>query len=140
MKDFEFFVKGGDVKKQIPDKNLSDSIMKDSLDRLKYAKSSTLTESSAKYVYENLYESLREATDSILFLKGFKSFSHEATISFLQRFKEISTKEISEFDRMRRKRNGMKYYGKSCTVRDVKEVIEFADKMIKKIMALRENL
>ena len=109
MKDFELFVQNGDVKKQAPDNNLSDSLIKDSIKRLEYSKSPHLSEENAKYIYENAYESLREAADALLFIKGFKSFSHEATISFVQRFDEFSVREISEFDRMRVKRNGMKY-------------------------------
>ena len=140
MKDFEFFIQSGDVKKQIPDSNLSNSLVKDSIKRLKYAKSSPLTEENAKYVYENAYESLREAADAILFLKGFKSFSHEATVSFLQQFNEISIKEISEFDRMRRKRNGMKYYGKPCSIEDAKDSVEFAGKFMEKLISLQRKL
>lgn len=140
MKDFEIFLKEEDVKMQPLDLNLSKSLILDGIKRMEYAKSSRLTEENAKYVYENIYESLREATDSILSIKGFKSFSHEASISFLQKFKEFSAEEISEFDRMRKKRNGMKYYGKSCHVTDAKDAIEFAEKLIKKIMDLYKSL
>lgn len=139
MKDFDSFVQSGDVKKQPPDKNLSDSLIRDSIKRLEYAKSSGLTEEHAKYVYEDVYESLREAADSILFIKGFKSFSHEAAISFLRRFSEFSAGEVAEFDRMRFKRNGMKYYGKPCPINDAKEAIEFAENLLKKLVALQKR-
>ena len=139
MKDFEYFIKNADVKKQAVDKNLSDSLIKDSKDRLEYAKSSVLSESNAKFIYENVYEALREAADSILVLNGFKSFSHEASISFLQQFDEFSAVEIAEFNRMRIKRNGLKYYGKPCTVADANEVIEFAGNLIKKFVALQRK-
>ncbi|OGX02024.1 MAG: hypothetical protein A2062_05020 [Omnitrophica WOR_2 bacterium GWA2_44_7] len=140
MKDFEVFVQEGDVKKQPSDSNLAKSLVDDSKDRLQYAKNSKLVEESAKYVYENVYESLREAADSILAIKGFKSFSHEASISFLQRFKDFSANEISEFDRMRKKRNGMKYYGKTCSAAEVKDSIEFAEKLLKKILEVYKSL
>lgn len=140
MKDFRLFVVSGDVKKQMPDVHLSDSLVKDSISRMKYAKSSALSEESAKFIYENIYEALRETADSILIVSGFKSFSHEANISFLQRFEEFSSAEIKEFDRMRMKRNGMKYYGKPCPVSDAKEAIEFADKLLKKLLSLQRKL
>ena len=140
MKAFDLFLDSGDVKKQIPDRNLSNSLIKDSIKRLEYAKYSSLSNENAKYVYENVYDSLREAADPVLFLKGFKSFSHEATISFLQNFDEFSIGELTEFDRMRRKRNGMKYYGKSCSIEDVKEAIEFAENILKKIVLLQKKL
>ena len=140
MKDFEFFVQDGGVKSQAPDANLSDSLVKDSIRRLEYAKSSKLSDETAKYIYENAYESLREAADAILFLKGYKSFSHEATVSFMQRFDELSAKEISEFNRMRVKRNGMKYYGKPCPVDDARDATEFAEKLLRKLVTIQKKL
>ena len=38
VKDFEFFLKKGDVKKQSPDKNLSNAAFNDSLERLDLSK------------------------------------------------------------------------------------------------------
>src|SRR3989344_3055186 len=115
MKDFSVFLADGSVKRQQPDRNLSESLLRDGQERIEDAALSLHSKRKPKFIYENVYEALREAADSILFLKGYKSFSHEATISFLQQFKELSSKEISEFNRMRIKRNGMKYYGKSCS-------------------------
>lgn len=140
MKDFELFIQNGDVKKQASDKNLSDSLEADSIKRMEYTKSSKISEDDAKYIYENVYESLREAADAILILQGFKSFSHEASISFLQRFNDFSAAEIAEFNRLRIKRNGMKYYGKSCSTTDVEEAIKFAERLLKKIISIRKNL
>lgn len=80
MKDFSVFLLDGSVKRQQQDRNLSEELARDCVERLDYAKNSEITERKAKYAYENVYEALREAADSILFLQGFKSFSHEATI------------------------------------------------------------
>ncbi len=140
MKNFELFIQEGDVKIQPSDSNLAKSLVNDSMQRMNYAKNSKLTEESAKYIYENVYESLRESADSILAIKGFKSFSHEATVSFLQRFNNFSADEISEFDRMRKRRNGMKYYGKTCSAAEAKESAEFAEKMLNKILELYKSL
>ena len=73
VKDFEFFLNKGDVKKQSPDENLSKATLKDSLERLELSKS-LLNKVKAKYVLENAYDAMREATDSILYKEGFKSF------------------------------------------------------------------
>ena len=96
MKEFEYFVKTGAVKKQSVDMNLAKATRKESSERLLMAKSILQTQ-KAKYALENAYESIREDIDAILFSEGFKSFSHEATISFLQKFKEFSAEEISDF-------------------------------------------
>jgi len=140
MKDFEMFAETDCVKKQPPDYNLANSLLDDSVKRMKYARLSKLTEENAKYIYENIYESLREAADAILAINGFKSFSHEATISFLQKFKEFSAEEISDFGRMRKKRNGMKYYGRYCSVEDAKEAAEVAEKLLKKVIEFARSL
>ena len=131
VKDFDFFLKKGEVKKQSPNKNLTYSTFKDSLERIEFAKQ-LLNKSKPKYVLENAYEAMREAADSVLYLKGFKSFSHEASIVYL--FKEgFNEKEIMEFDRFRKIRNGIKYYGKDCEMSDAEQAIQLADKIINKI-------
>jgi len=41
---------------------------------------------------------------------------------------------------MRVKRNGMKYYGKPCSVNEAKEAIKFAEELLKKLVALQKLL
>jgi len=81
MRDFKFFIQKKDVKKQSIDRNLANSLVKDSFERFNYYKTLNLTEQNAKYVLENVYESLREIADAILTLEGWKSYFHEATIA-----------------------------------------------------------
>lgn len=131
VKDFEFFLKKGDVKKQNPDGNLSNATFKDSLDRLELSKN-LLQKAKPKYVLENAYEAMREAADSILYHEGYKSFSHEASIVYLIK-KGFSEPDIIEFDRFRRIRNGIKYYGGSCDEFDADSAIRLAEKIIGKI-------
>ena len=131
VKDFEFFLKKGDVKRQSPDKNLAFSTFKDSMERIEFAKQ-LLNKTKQKYVLENAYESMREAADSILYLRGFKSFSHEASIVYLLK-EGFNDKDIIEFDRFRRIRNGIKYYGKDCDISDAEQAIQLAENMINKI-------
>ena len=131
VKDFEFFLTKGDVKKQSPDKNLAFAVFKDGLERIEFTKQ-LLNKAKPKYVLENAYESMREASDAVLYLKGFKSFSHEASIAYLakENFKE---QDLTEFDRFRRMRNGIKYYGKDCDISDAEQAILLAGKIIAKI-------
>ncbi|MBI2656919.1 hypothetical protein HYX03_04210 [Candidatus Woesearchaeota archaeon] len=131
VKDFEFFLKKGDVKSQSPDKNLTYSAFKDSLERIEFAKQ-LLHKAKPKYVLENAYEAMREAADSILYLRGFKSFSHEASIVYLTK-EGFNEKDILEFDRFRRIRNSIKYYGKDCDLSDAEQAIKLADVIIAKV-------
>ncbi|MBI2564697.1 HEPN domain-containing protein [Candidatus Woesearchaeota archaeon] len=134
MKEFEFFLKKGEVKKQSPDINLSKAAFIDSVERINLAKN-IFRKEKPKYVLENAYEAMREAADSLLYLNGFKSFSHEASIVYLMG-RGFSESDIAEFDRLRKIRNSIKYYGENCDESEAKLAIEFAEKIIKKIEKL----
>lgn len=130
VKDFEFFINKGEVKKQSSDENLSKATFKESLERMEFAKS--LTNAKPKYVLENAYEAMREAADALLYISGFKSYSHEASIAYLLR-KGFNLEEINEFDRFRKIRNGIKYYGRDCDTADADEALKLAEKIVWKI-------
>ena len=134
MKEFEFFIKKGNVKKQSPDKNLSISTFKESLDRLELAKQLT-GKVKPKYILENSYEAMREAADALLYSEGFKSYSHEASIRYLLN-KDFNESEITEFDRFRKIRNSIKYYGGDCDLTDAESALKLAKNIIQKIKNL----
>jgi len=60
---------------------------------------------TATYIFEDIYECIREAAQSLMSLKGYKPYSHEAVISFLKEFFEFSESDIRTFDRYRVLRN-----------------------------------
>ena len=41
---------------------------------------------------------------------------------------------------MRIKRNGMKYYGKFCSEKDIEESIKFAETLMKKLLEIRKKI
>ena len=137
MNNFEFFLKRGEVRKQSPDSNLSKATLRESLDRLQLSKN-LLQREKPKYVLENAYEAMREAADSILYIEGYKSYSHEASIVFLLK-KSFEDADIRELDRFRKIRNGIKYYGKDCDDADAESAIMLAGKIIAKIRQLIEK-
>ena len=132
MKEFTYFVQKGDVKKQSVDKLLATSLAKDAVHRLEYATNQKLTENNAKYVLENAYEALREFADALLHLEGYKSYSHEASIAFLKKF-QLTESELNQFDTLRKKRNGSKYYGETADIIEAKEVLQFANTLLPKL-------
>lgn len=131
MNDFEYFLKKRDVKNQSPNKNLSAATFKESQERLEFSKS-LMQKAKPKYVLENAYESMREAADALLYIDGFKSFSHEASIVYLSK-KGFSQNEVIEFDRFRKIINGIKYYGGDCDKADAEDAIALAEKILDKI-------
>jgi len=123
MRDFESYIKNKKVKIRQVDINLAKSLRIDIIERSQKALKLDAKEFS-KFMFENLYDSLREICDAILSINGFKSYSHEASIAYLKKF-EISEKIIIELDRFRDKRNSSKYYGKSISEDDAKEIMDF---------------
>ncbi|MFH1439851.1 MAG: HEPN domain-containing protein [Candidatus Woesearchaeota archaeon] len=138
MKEFEFFLNKGDVKKQSSDKNLSMATFKDSIERLDLSKN-LFKKQKPKYVLENAYEAMREAADSLLYLEGYKSYSHEASIIYLLK-KGFNMQEIKQFDRFRKIRNGIKYYGGDCDEYDAETAIELAEIIINKIKKILNEI
>ena len=134
VKEFNFFVQKGEVKKQSPDINLSNATFKESLDRLELA-NSLFGQAKPKYVLENSYEAMREAADAVLYKEGYKSYSHEASIVYLKS-KSFSDSEIYEFDRFRKIRNRIKYYGGDCEEKDAKSALDLAKRLLGKIKQL----
>ena len=139
MKDFEYYIGENEVKKQSPDVNLARALFEDARRRFEYASGSKISEKSAKYIYEDVYDARREAIDALLALHGFKSYSHAAAISFLAKL-GFPPGEMESLDRMRKRRNGMKYYGKSCSENDVEEAMKFAETLLKKMLEIRKRL
>lgn len=132
MREFAFFITSKAVKKQSPDKHLASALMKESKDRLQLAKTLSKIE-KPKYVVENAYEAIREQIDAILYAEGFKSYSHEASVAYLSEL-GFSATEIGKVDRLRKLRNGIKYYGEEVSQKDATGALVIAEELIRKIV------
>lgn len=90
---------------------------------------------------EGAYEGAREAAQSLMAAKGYKPYSHEATISFLKEVYKLhfTEEEINTFDRFRQLRNNAVYNAVSVTKEDAKTCIKFAKKIIVKIKKIKKT-
>ena len=131
MRPFSFYVASGAVKKQTPDKNTAQAVTRDSAERLALAHSIRGTQ-KAKYVLENAYEAIRELIDALLASNGYKSYSHEASVAYLHEL-GFSETEIYAVDRLRKKRNDIKYAGKDAEPAEADEALATAEKVMKKL-------
>ena len=75
----------------------------------------------------------------ILFLEGYKSYSHEASISYLSKL-GFSISEVTSIDRLRRQRNGIKYYGEDSTKEESAVALKIAEEIIKKLLHKKPEL
>ena len=131
MKPFEYFLEINEVKKTSSDKALASSLIKDMFGRIKDISSLNILK-FPKITFENIYDSLRDFADSVLAIEGFKSYSHQASFSYLKKF-DFAEETLETLDRFRYKRNGSKYYGQEISGEEAKEILEFYKKIKSKI-------
>ena len=130
MKSFAEFVASGDVRRGMRDVALARALVALSEKRMQRVPDLVLDESSAFLTYELVYDALRELIDALLALEGYKSYSHVASISYLQKFSELSPSAIAKIDNAREKRNLTKYYAKPVTLAETKDLLAL-HKMLK---------
>lgn len=116
---FDDFIKEGKIRKVSKDIQLSKSLIKTSEQDLKFLDKLEITEESARKIIVSYYDTLRSILEAVAILKGYKIYSHEAYTYFLKKENENILSE--KFDRLRRIRNSVSYYGKNISVAEVKE-------------------
>ncbi len=138
---FDYYLKNGKVRRKTPDPIEAKSLFIKSKERLEYIKKE-INETTAKFVLEDTYDTIRESTQSLMSLSGFKPYSHEATISFLKEFYKdnFSEEEIIKFDRFRELRNNSVYKAIEISVSDAESCLCFATMFINKIKNLIDKL
>ncbi|MFH1055640.1 MAG: hypothetical protein V1744_06065 [Candidatus Altiarchaeota archaeon] len=93
-----------------------------------------------EFIVEDYYESIKELTTALLFSRGYKSYSHECLISFLQEFHpEFGKDELELINQMREIRNDIQYRGEPLASgflkrreADIKGVIDKLAKTVEK--------
>lgn len=140
MRRFESFIGTKDLRKVSPDPGLAESLTKDAQQRSKLILQLPLSKESATLVFEQIYESLRQCIDALLALKGYKSYSHVASIAFLQTCKEFSEGDIQKMDNAREKRNLAKYYAKQVEVTETQDLIVFYHQIKPRLDALYQQV
>ena len=109
IEKFQHYLNEGLTRKVGVDREEAKSLMNRATLRLDYVKKQEINEDTSPFIFEDIYETLREAAQSLMPLKGYKPFSHEALISFLKEFYNFPEHEISAFNRYRILRNKTVY-------------------------------
>jgi len=139
MEEFEDFIKSGDIRIQEKNNILAEALIKSSEKSLKNLKRTIIDDLNAENVVSDVYDIIRELIEAKLSIEGYKSYSHEATILFLKKFKEFSEFEIVFLDDLRKIRNGIKYYGKEVTIEDAHKALNFMNLILPKLNKLLKN-
>lgn len=138
MKNFEFYIEEGKVKKCSKDMELVKSLVNDAIERKKLIELMDINFMS-KIIYENSYDVLRNILDALLLIDGYKSYSHEASISYLKKY-NVDELFIIKIDKFRYERNSSKYYGKNIDIERAIEIKEFLPKFILKIKNISSEI
>lgn len=129
---FQKSLEEGYAKKVEVDKIRAKSLVKSANDALLAAKELQLKEHNFKSILRELYEALRQYCEAIGYSQGYKFQSHEVITYFL---KEILNEEnaSSKFDRYRKIRNGINYYGRGISKETVDKALKEIPEMIEKL-------
>jgi len=130
--NFEFSLNNGKAKRVMPNKIRASSLFKSSIQAIETAKEIPLTKNTSKTILREMYEGLREYCEAIGYLNGYKFLDHESIGFFLRDIlKEQSL--FKKFDRYRKLRNGINYYGDYIEIETVKEAISEIPELIKEL-------
>jgi len=130
--NFENSLREGKVKKVTPNKIRASSLLKSSTQAIETAKAIQLSTNTSKTILREFYEGLREYCEAIGYLDGYKFLDHESIGFFIRDIlKEQSL--FKKFDRYRKLRNGINYYGEDIDIETLKEAITEIPEMIKEL-------
>jgi hypothetical protein len=117
------------VKKVMVDNNLIKSLLKSSDKKQKSQELLPLNEITASSKISLAYDALRELLEGYAILKGYKIYNHECYCAFLGEL--LEKKELSErFNKLRKVRNAINYYGKDVNVEEAKYLLLEIKKLI----------
>ncbi len=138
---FADFLKQGMARKAKKDENLAKALFTTAKRDLIFLDKIKIDEFSSRKIVSEYYNVLRSLLEAITALNGFKIYSHEAFTYYL---KDIDEEIISiKFDRLRKIRNKINYYGQLVSTEEakenVKEIKEIIDYLINKYFKFLEE-
>ena len=133
IKPFEFYIKSNLVKKTKGNISLARSLLQKAEVRLSRVSKNHFKDEESSIVFEDIYELIREATQSIMELNSYKPYSHEALVSFVKYKRIFNESESNIFDNYRILRNNSVYNAEKVSLEKCKESLEFAKNVLPKI-------
>jgi len=133
IKPFEYYLNENLVRKSSSNISMAKSLLQKAEIRLKRIGSEKIEEENSSILFEDVYEALREASQSLMEIKGFKPYSHEAIISFLREYKLLPEEKISIIDNYRILRNNSVYKAEKVSLQKCIEALDFTKKSLPEI-------
>ena len=126
IKPFIYYINQNLVRKSAPNIIMARSLLDKAEIRLKRISKEEINEQESSIVFEDIYESLREALQSLMEMKGYKPYSHEALISFLKENKFLPEERVNIVDNYRILRNNSVYKAEKISLNKCLEALDFA--------------
>lgn len=127
---FDWCLQQGKAKKVVPTSIRAKGFLKSASEAVATASLIPLRPETAKSILRELYEGLRECCEALGFVYGYKFLDHESITYFLRDI--LKEEHISKkFDRYRKLRNGINYYGHDVGLVTVKEALMEIPEIIK---------
>ena len=131
---FEDSLEQGYAKRIPPDIIRAKSLIKASEQALSSVLKIPVEQDTLKTILRELYEGLRQLCEALGYERGYKFSSHEAITYFL--IDVLNEQKIGfQFDRYRKLRNGINYYGDEVSLVTVleakKEMVELVERLSK---------
>lgn len=137
--NFQNSLTGGKVKKVVANRIRALSLLRSSLQAIETARSIPLSPNTSKSILRELYEGLREYCEALGYLNGYKFLDHESITHFLR--DHIKEPSISiKFDRYRKLRNGINYYGEDVDIETVKDATVEIPKLVQELEKYSKGL
>jgi len=139
IKTFAFYLEKNKAAKISPDRETAKSLMNNVGERLRFLQ--TINKKFPNIVFETVYEIIRESVNALMLLEGYKPYSHEAVIAFLERFytDRFTEYDLTTLNDLRIKRNNSLYRGEKISSEYANKSIKFLDEIIPKIKQLYEE-
>ncbi|HLD49467.1 MAG TPA: hypothetical protein VJB11_03815 [archaeon] len=114
---------GRDIAKDVKaDKDMISSLIKTSKNKSDTEEMIKLSAITASSKITLAYDSLRELLEALALKKGYKIYNHECYAAFLKEIMDES-EAGDEFDKIRKIRNAVNYYGKDITEKEAENLI-----------------
>ncbi|MCK4996968.1 hypothetical protein KAS08_01570 [Candidatus Pacearchaeota archaeon] len=135
LKDFDYFLEKGIVRKQGVDKSRSEFLEKESklsfdglIERVELM---GINKKNSNSVIKDCYDIILESIRSKMFLLGYSSTghgAHEAEVAFSRKILEREN-DVQFLNKLRYFRNGMIYYGMIFDLEYAKDVVDFTKRI-----------
>ncbi len=135
--NFDNSLNEGRIRRIVPSQIRASSLFKSSAQAIETAKLIPLDVNTSKTILRELYEGLREHCEALGILNGYKFLDHESIVYFLRDI--LKDPIYKKFDRYRKLRNGINYYGEDINVETVKAAIAEIPKLIKELEKHRKE-